>query len=150
MLAHPSSCPGSSCQGAPSRSLAQGAMAAAPSPVKWPWPRARASHDAVARGVCSYSVDDDGGGRAQHQRCHDEDGGQDDQDDDPDIQDVLGEVGRTCEVREVHPARKRQRGGGAALSIPPIARVPPSPLLLSPGSPLWPGPAFTLGSFESL
>lgn len=103
MLAHPSSCPGSSSQGAPSRSLAQGPMAVAPSPASRPSPTARGSDDAVVCGVCSYSVDDDSSGWTQHQRCHDEDGGQDDQDDDPDIQDVLGEVGRTCEVREVHP-----------------------------------------------
>lgn len=118
-------------------------MAVAHSPAIWLSPTAHGSHDAVARGVCPYSVDDDGSGRAQHQRCHDENGGQDDQDDDPDIQDVLGEVGRTREVREVHPARERQRGSGASLYIPP------SPLLLSPGTPLWPDTAFTLGSFES-
>lgn len=137
MLAHPSSCPGSSYQGAPSRSLAEDPMAVAPSPPSWLSPTARGSHDAIACGVCSYSVDDDGSGRAQHQRCHDENGGQDDQDDDPDIQDVLGEVGRTREVREVHPARERWRGGGAALSLPPIARVPPqSPAALSRDTPV--------------
>lgn len=129
-------------------------MAVAPSPASRPSPTARASHDAVARGVCSYSVDDDGSGWAQHQCCHDEDGGQDDQDDDPDIQDVLGEVGRTCEVREVHPARERQRVGGAATSTPPIAGLTPRCSLhghpcgqvqLSPWAPLR---AFGKGSFN--
>lgn len=83
---------------------------------------ASASHDAIARGVSPHPVDDDSSGWAEHQGCHDEDGGQDDQDDDPDIQDVLGECGGSiCRVGEVHPARGMHRGDVAAPSIPALA-----------------------------
>lgn len=83
-----------------------------------PWPASRpslvisaaASHNAIARGVSPYPVDNDSGGWAEHQGCHDENSGQDDQDDDPDIQDVLGEGSRTCGIREVHPAKKEAEG----------------------------------------
>lgn len=104
-------------------SLAQDPTAAAPCLASRPSLVAFASHDAVARGVSPYPVDDDGSGRAEHQGCHDEDGGQDDQDDDPDVQDVLGESAEICWIS--HPARERQRGDGAAPSTPPIARTPP-------------------------
>lgn len=103
-------------------------MAVGPCPASWPsfvaFPAA--SHDAVACGVSPYPVDDDGSGWAEHQGCHNEDGGQDDQDDDPDVQDVLGEGSRTCGAREVHPARERQRSDGAASSVPLTARTPPT------------------------
>jgi len=157
VLAHPGSClflPSS--RGAllgSAGSPARGPRAVAPCPASRPSlvAPAVASHDAIARGVSPYPVDDDGSGRAEHQGCHDEDGGQDDQDDDPDVQDVLGEGSGTCGVREVHPARERQRGDGADPSFPPIARNPtttPSTPLLSPGRPLQPRPALASGSFE--
>lgn len=89
-------------------------MAVAPRPASHPSLVISASHNAIARGVSPYAVDDDGSGRAEHQGRHDEDGGHDDQDDGPDVQDVLGEGSVTCGFREVHPAREKQKGDGAS------------------------------------
>lgn len=71
------------------------------------------SHDAIACGVSPYPVYDDSRGRAEHQDCHDEDGGQDDKNDDPDVQDVLGEGSGTNRAGDVHPKRETQSSDGA-------------------------------------
>lgn len=95
-----------------SRVPSTGSHGCGPWPASWPSLviSAAASHNAIARGVSPYPVDNDSGGWAEHQGCHDENSGQDDQDDDPDIQDVLGEGSRTCGIREVHPAKKEAEG----------------------------------------
>lgn len=80
-----------------------------------PWWESRCppSHDTIACGVSPYPVYDDSRGRAEHQDCHDEDGGQDDKNDDPDVQDVLGEGSGTNRAGDVHPKRETQSSDGA-------------------------------------